>query len=504
MAQYSRREDFPLKPDQRKTGSPMADWRTAIRPRPRHWLGPTLFVILSGLVVARGVVADDDVIEFLAGSKIQGRVIKIDKEAKTVAFEAKFGGDTLTRVFPYSRIHAVTYQSKRYVLNPLPGPDGVAAKPSVGNSAQDNRPPGKADSKVPGNTAGIAAGNSAGKQIARPVRSAAAIKTLIDEAGRTPPSWFEESKLDYPTTLDLSWPEKPEGGWNNQKNVGQYLWDVVNPNPSRWANGMRLVQYLLENHSTDPKRRNRSERVLGGMYFNLFQDYPRAAYWWQRAGVNLGDPESVPLAECYFRLGNKKMAQDLLVDPDRPRAENRIYVGMVKLWGDMNEPAKAVKLAELLLKSGGEPQLAHLLAGDACRLSGQHANAIKHYQKAIDAPVSGKGKVDQVVRRARENLEAVKLFELTDARRVKDGKHRASSQGYEGPIEVEIEVQSGRIEAVRVVRHTEKQFYAALTDVPRQIIDKQGVKGVDATSRATITAEAVINATAKALAENVR
>ncbi|MFM7074161.1 MAG: FMN-binding protein [Planctomycetota bacterium] len=487
-----------MKADHGKTGYTMADWRAAIRPR--NLLGAILAIILSGVITAPGAIADDDVIEFLAGSKIEGRVIKIDKDAKTVAFAAKFGVDTLTRVFPYGRIHAVTYQGKRYVLNPLPGPDGGAAKPTSGTTSPDGKPLGKADSKAPINSAG----NPVDKPSARPVRSAAAIKTLIDEAGRTPASWFEESKLDYPATLDLSWPEKPEGGWNNQKNVGQYLWDVVNPNPSRWASGVRLVQYLLENHSSDPKRRNRTERVLGGMYFNLFQDYPRAAYWWQRAGVALGDPESVPLAECYFRLGNKKMAQELLVDPDRPRSDNRIYVGMVKLWGDMAEPAKAVKLAEMILKSGGEPQLAHLLAGDACRLGGQHANAIKHYQKAIDAPVTGKGKVDQMVRRARENLEAVKLFELSDVRRVKDGRHRASSLGYEGPIEVEVEVLSGRIEAVRVVRHAEKQFYSALTDVPRQIIDKQGVKGVDATSRATITAEAVINATAKALAENVR
>ena len=60
-------------------------------------------------------------------------------------------------------------------------------------------------------------------------------------------------------------------------------------------------------------------------------------------------------------------------------------------------------------------------------------------------------------------------------------------------------VANGRIEAVKVTRHQEKQFYSALTDTPRQIIEKQGVQGVDATTGATITAEAIINATAKAL-----
>ena len=62
-------------------------------------------------------------------------------------------------------------------------------------------------------------------------------------------------------------------------------------------------------------------------------------------------------------------------------------------------------------------------------------------------------------------------------------------------------VKSGRIESVDVTRHKEKQFYAALIDTPRQILKKQSVKGIDATSRATITSQAIVNATAKALAQ---
>jgi uncharacterized protein with FMN-binding domain len=84
-------------------------------------------------------------------------------------------------------------------------------------------------------------------------------------------------------------------------------------------------------------------------------------------------------------------------------------------------------------------------------------------------------------------------------KKVADGSYRALSLGYEGPIEVEVTVRAGRIEDVKVTKHKEKQFYAALTDTPEQIIRKQSVKGVDATSRATITSEAIINASAKAL-----
>ena len=97
-------------------------------------------------------------------------------------------------------------------------------------------------------------------------------------------------------------------------------------------------------------------------------------------------------------------------------------------------------------------------------------------------------------------VEAIRLFELLDLSRVPDGAYRASNPGYAGPIEIEVRVVGGRIESVRVVHHKEKQFFSAFEDTERKIIQRQGVKGVDATSSATITSKAVINATAKALA----
>jgi hypothetical protein len=64
--------------------------------------------------------------------------------------------------------------------------------------------------------------------------SRASLDALIDCEGKTPPKWFKDTPLNYPKSLDLSWPMKPPQGWDNQKNVGQFVWDVVNPNPSRF------------------------------------------------------------------------------------------------------------------------------------------------------------------------------------------------------------------------------------------------------------------------------
>ena len=65
-------------------------------------------------------------------------------------------------------------------------------------------------------------------------------------------------------------------------------------------------------------------------------------------------------------------------------------------------------------------------------------------------------------------------------------------------------MKSGRIEKVSITKHKEKQYYSSLTDIPQQIVAKQNLKTVDATSGATITVEAIVSATAKALIPDVK
>jgi uncharacterized protein with FMN-binding domain len=229
------------------------------------------------------------------------------------------------------------------------------------------------------------------------------------------------------------------------------------------------------------------------MYFELLQDYPRAAFWFRQAKVGAGDPQSVMLAECYWRLGNKQMALELLNAP-------RLPVQAIKLYGDMGQTDRAIQLANDFGKV--QPHESFLLGGDACRQAGRYKLAIDFYQKVIDSPEARNKDYGHRYRgRATDSIEAIKLFDQADPSKVADGAYRASSVGYEGQIEVEVQVVKGRIEDVTIVRHKEKQFYAALTDTPAQIKKKQSVRGIDATSRATITSQAIVNAAAKALAK---
>lgn len=445
-----------------------------------------LFLAISCVLShARNLSADT--IEFLSGSKLEGKVSKIDKEARQVTIEAEISGRTLVRTYPYDKIHAVTLGEKRYVLNEKSGAAKEAGAKDSGKSKPAASSPADGDDDDPAAPKG------------KPVnRSRAAVERLIDEQGKTPPAWFESTALDYPSTLDLAWPEPPPMGWNNQKNVGQFVWDVVNPNPSRWRSGIKFMHHLLTVHQSDEAKRKRVMQSLASMYFRFFQDYPRAAFWWRKAGVQPGDPDSVALAECYWRLGNTAMATEML----KARA---IRADAVKLWGDMGELKQALQMADTgaasFTQQGFSPSPLHLYAGDACRLAGRYADAVRYYQKVVDEKEGLKGRVDQNKKRAAANLNAIRLIESFNPGRLADGAYQAASLGYEGDVKVEVTMRGGKIAEVRVVEHKEKQFYSALTDMPEQIVRKQSVKGVDATSRATVTAEAILNATAKAIAD---
>ncbi|HSV99655.1 MAG TPA: FMN-binding protein [Sedimentisphaerales bacterium] len=329
-------------------------------------------------------------------------------------------------------------------------------------------------------------------------RTLAEIEALIQKVGTTQPDWWDSVPLTYPPTLDLNWPLRDDGPWDASRNVGQYLWDVINPNPDRWKEGIKLVNHLMIRHKDDRAKLARSTETLGRMFHDLMEDYARAVFWWRIAAKYGGYVEPIDLAHCYWRLGCREMAVETLAQA--PSDYTR-HGALIKLWADMGEFDKALKLAEQKARAG-MPTVGYLAAGDACRLAGRYDEALAYYRKALAGQDAAgrEGDVKQGKERAKASIEGIQLFDALDVTRVPDGTYTAASLAYAGPLHVEVTVQGGRIEAVRVTRHGEKQFYSALTDTPNQIIARQGVKGVDAVTGATMTSEAIIYATAKALA----
>jgi uncharacterized protein with FMN-binding domain len=440
----------------------------------RRWTYVLLIAAQLSLICgARGEDAKPGtaaVIELLTGTKVEGRITARDEQKITV--EVRVGGRVFPRAFPIDRIRAVTIAGRREVLN---GPADAGGAPSEGTT--------------PGAAARVGV-----------ERSRMEIDRLIDQLGRTPPDWWESVKLNYPRTLDLSWPQRPPPPWNARKNVGQYLWEIIQPNPGKWNEGVRFVHHLVEMHAGSPEKRERAMTTLGRLYYLLQQDYARAAFWWRQAGVDRSSqsPQAVNLAECYWRLGNKQMALDLL-DNTSP------YFSSIKLLADMGETERALQIAEAGARSAW-PDLAWLYAGDACRIDGQYERAIGYYEKVLDVRPVGRAaeRIQRNHQRARANVEGIRIFDTLDLRRVPDGAYRAASAGYAGDVHVEVVVRGGRIAAVQVTSHKEKQYFTALMETPRKIIEKQGLKGVDATTSATVTSEAIINATAKALAKGLK
>lgn len=418
------------------------------------------------MLLFRARPASADQIELLSGAKASGEVLS--RTEKSITMKVTVGNVTLNKTYPTSAIHAVTIGDKREVLNEKAG------------SPSDDKPAKTAEAAS-----------------ADPAKARAALDALIDKAGRTPPDWFAATALNYPKTLDLSWPQKPpQQGWNPQLNVGQYVWDIINPNPNRWREGVRLMHHLLVMHQDDQEKRERISRELARMYHDLIEDYARSAFWYRQMGVDR-EPEEYTfsaaiLAECYWKLGSKEAAAEIL---------NKIPSSLeaAKVWADMGDVDKAIKLAEAQVAR--IPDDAYIVAGDACRMAGRFQEALGFYRKVLsETPADGKGWIKKNRERAQANIDAITLFDAVDLAKVKDGKFSAQSLGYSGPVHIAVTVSSQRIQSVVVTQHVEKQFYSALTDTPRKIIEKQGVKGVDATSAATLTSEAIINATAKALA----
>ena len=174
------------------------------------------------------------------------------------------------------------------------------------------------------------------------------------------------------------------------------------------------------------------------------------------------------------------------------------HCSVARLWSEVGENEKALKMA--VERGKDDPHVGFLAAGDICRAMARGKEALGYYQKVLDGP-KGEGDMKQAKERAKASIEAVKLVDTLDIKRVPDGIYRDSSVGYSGQVFVEVSVAAGRISDLKVTKHTEKQWYSSITDTRRQILLKQGAKGVDATSGATITSEAILNATLKALAK---
>jgi uncharacterized protein with FMN-binding domain len=422
------------------------------------------------------------VVEFLSGSTVRGTMKMIRKDKQEFDFETTTGAQTIVRTYSYRQVHAVTMNGKRFVLNERRAPTVSSGPSKMAAGGSGTAPPGQ--------------------PVQRIERTREEVRALIDTIGSTPPDWFDSTPLNYPRTLDLSWPDPREKEWNNQKFIGHYVWEIINPNPGKWREGIRLLHHIVAVNKDNPAAQKKALNQLGTMYCSLLEDWSRAAFWWQKAGSGTSGAMGqggfrvgyeVGLARCYWELGNREMAVDLL---GRVGGFNS---GAAHLWAEMGEHDRALQMAE---RHAQQYPGTHLVCGDICRHAGQYDKALAHYQKV--AALQDREKHGRAIYEANDRILGLQAQRTIDLNNARDGTYTASSLAYAGLLEVAVTVRNHRIASVKVLRHEEKQYYSSLTDIPNQIIQKQGVQGIDATSGATITAEAVICASARALAKAVK
>lgn len=333
---------------------------------------------------------------------------------------------------------------------------------------------------------------------------AATIAKLVDAAAKTKPDWWDQVTLNYPQTLDLTCPSGAPGGWNPAKQPGMWMWDVINPNPKRWQEGTKFWHFVLTNAKQNQLATAEQAAInsLAHCYGELLQDWPRALHWYQQREAKYGknDEHTVEIAHAYLRLGSRTLATKTL----KPLTQDLTRHGsVIQLWAVMGDYATAYRLAQGRVASTED--VGWFMYGYTAQLEGAWAKALDAFKHAEASQQAKSGRDwKQTKGRATAAIQAITLFETLDLSKVADGTYRDSSVGYVGPVTVEVTVAAKKISGVRVTDHHEKQYYAALDEVPAKIIARQHVKGVDATLGATITAEAVVYAAAKALHQGQR
>jgi uncharacterized protein with FMN-binding domain len=330
-----------------------------------------------------------------------------------------------------------------------------------------------------------------------PVRTKAEVDKLIDEAGRTAPSWWDSTPLTIPPGVDLSW----TGG---ARTVTPYIFNNIFPNPGRWGEGVKLLQHsltLVKDKDKAAAQQNVSQ-LITMLYTKMLRDYARGAFWARRLGGQQGDTY---LVECYLKLGCRDEALNLLTKLGANKQPNPM---LIMLCGELGDAKTAMQWGEDMARNSQQPvftAMIYLAVGDACRQVGDVPNTLAYYGKVL-AVATDKGAANQAaaIKRfqgfAQTRLDATKLIDGLDLNKIPDGTYKDTSIGYVGPIEVTLTVKDHHIQSVMVSNHKENRAYSSITEVPQSIMLKQSLKGVDMVSGATITSAAIINASAKALA----
>ncbi|NLF29450.1 MAG: tetratricopeptide repeat protein [Planctomycetes bacterium] len=422
-----------------------------------------LLPVAAGVLLLAALAAGD-VIELNNGERYEGLVVE---QGTVIRFKVVYpNGGSMTRSFKRADVKDLTITGQA----PQPAPAEPKEEPKA-DSALSDGPPQLSRDEVQGR---------------------------IRVIGPSLPEWWNEVELVYPDTLDLAGTKKVQG-WRPDINLGAYVWDRINPHPQRWREGVKLLHHVVDVRKGDPAGRAEAMEMLGNLYFKLLNDWERAAYWYETSLLHrprVTAIVTVHLAECHWRIGSRDLAVQTL---RRFGQDMKLPSAMAaQLWCQMGYAGGAMKMAESMMAIPQRADEGCLAAGNICRYQGRFDEAIGHYEKLLTLS-TGTRYLQPNKQRARENLQAVQALKALDLSRVPDGVHAGEALGYKGPLVVKVHVASGAITRVEVVDHRENQPNSALVNAPLRIVAHPDFRGIDATTGASTTSDAVMNAAIEAL-----
>jgi uncharacterized protein with FMN-binding domain len=144
----------------------------------------------------------------------------------------------------------------------------------------------------------------------------------------------------------------------------------------------------------------------------------------------------------------------------------------------------------------------HDAFGDLYAAWGKTDQAKASYQEAIrlfplGKPPYGRHLLPRKAKKVKSRLDLLSKASL-EGTSLRDGKYNETTLGYSGDIQLAVEVKGGRLANVSVTKHQEKIDQNACVLIPQRIAGKRSLQ-VDGISGATVTKDAIVDGTFRAL-----
>ena len=192
----------------------------------------------------------------------------------------------------------------------------------------------------------------------------------------------------------------------------------------------------------------------------------------------------------------------------KPEGHTWEYRALASLYTKFGEHQKALAVLGAGLERLPEPPWkvfnmanVHDSLGDVYADMGDAKKATEHYRQAIEAfgkarPKYGRHLLPRRISKTQAKIDLLTPNQL-DITKILDGVYRGSSLGYGKPLNATVTVKGGKVVDIKL-QHQEKIEQGATKSVPKQIIERQSLE-VDAITGATVTVQAITEATYRAL-----